>query len=192
MGIIKRIFILIVTLIMLSGCGINAEEYEADLKDAADQMLEESEQVLSILDQYTSIWSFSIENRSAIGVNEVASFTGLSEDEVKEYFEINSMGNVTNDFSSNVHSVKGYFDDQIDGLEKNAKNIKEKVSELKDTPKDYEKSYDELLDLYDLYEKNNEMMHSPSGTLQEFNKDKNELQNEIKSKHKRIDVVIPN
>src|SRR5699024_7258880 len=121
-------------------------------------------------------------------------YTGLSENSVEEIFEINSFGNVSNDFSTNIHSLKSRFEENgtIDEIKDDLENVKGQVSELNDPPKGYDKAYDELLELYDLSEAYAEMALDPSGSLQDFNTKKNQLSDDIKSKQKRIDVVIPN
>ena len=191
---IKRLIGLIILLVALVGCGSNTAEYKENLKSVVDEIIDNKDVIDDVVGDYASIWSFSIENRSPIPVSEMAEYTGLSENSVEEIFEINSFGNVSNDFSTNIHSLKSRFEENgtIDEIKDDLENVKGQVSELNDPPKGYDKAYDELLELYDLSEAYAEMALDPSGSLQDFNTKKNQLSDDIKSKQKRIDVVIPN
>lgn len=191
----KRVLILMVILTFLVACGKNdSEEYRLNLQGLSDDILDNATDVEKILNEYSSVWKFSIENSSAITVDEMAERMGFSQEKIKEVFEINSAGNVPNDFSTNVHSLKTYYEsnDEIAEVKERSELIKEGISNLNGPPKGYDKAYDEVLDMYDLSEKFTEMVLNPSGSLQIFNEDKNQLSSDILSKHKRIKVVLPN
>jgi predicted outer membrane protein len=196
MGVIavrKHIFIILSLILLLAACGNKDEEYKADTQGVADEILENSAKVENILNEYSSIWKFSIENSSAIPVDEMAAHTGFSQEEVKEVFLINAAGNVPNDFSTNVHYLKMHYEGngEIDEITKKSDDIKKRVSDLNDHPKGYDKAYEEILDMFDLSEKYIEMALNPSGSLQSFNEEKNKISSDILSKHKRIEVVMP-
>lgn len=129
-----------------------------------------------------------IESGTAIGVGKMAIKTGLDEEVIRDYFEINSIGNVSGEFSSNVNSLKSYYRaiGKLEEIEEISKEIKNKINELNDPPKGYEKVYDEVLDMFIYSEEYIEMALNPSGSLQSFNEDKNRLTSEIVSKFKRI------
>ncbi|MCT1904101.1 hypothetical protein [Oceanobacillus sojae] len=191
----KRILILLAfSMLVLAGCGsANAAEYRDSIEDVSEQIIDNSADVETLLGYYTVIWKFSIENSNPIPVSDMANFTGMDEDTVREHFEINVAGNVTNDFTSNVNSLKSYYESigDIGQIEEVADEIKGKISDLNDPPKDYEKVYEELLILYDLSEEFKEMLINPSGNLQTFSQNINDLSGEITSKNKRIEVIMP-
>lgn len=190
----KVLFLLFVSLVILVGCeSAKATEYRENAEDVTKKIRDNASLVETILDDYSFIWNFSIENRSPISVEAMTYATGLEEDTIREYFEINVAGNVPNDFTSNVNSLNSYYQSigAIGDVEEAAKEIKSIITELSEPPKDYGKVYDDLLDLYNLSEEYTDMALNPSGSLQSFNEDKNRLATEIDSKYKRIEVIMP-
>lgn len=191
----KLLFVFLLIAFVLYGCGsANATEYRENVQDVSKQIIDNSNDIETLLGYYSVIWNFSIENSNPIPVEFMANFTGIDEATVREHFEINAAGNVTNDFSSNVNSLKSYYQSigdigQIEGV---SDEIQNKVSELNDPPSEYEKVYEELLNLYDLSEEYKEMLINPTGSLQSFNEETNRLSSEITSKYKRIEVIMPN
>lgn len=181
--------------IFLFACGAKkTEEYKDDLINLSDKMLGNSAEVEELLNQYSKVWNHTIKSRGAIPIDEMSSLTGISEDDIKEYFVINSAGNLPDDFSTSILSLKKYYEGSgiLKELQDTSDKIKESVSELNDPPKDFKETYDELLDMYNLSEKYIEMALNPSGSLQNFNEDKKQLASDILSKHKHIEVIIPN
>lgn len=191
--LIPTLFLLI--FILLTGCsGKNTTEYKSEVQNVADKILENSAEVEKILDQYSSVWDFSIKSNGAILVEEMAVKTGLDLATVKKYFTINAAGNIPNDFSLNVFALKSYFEDsgELNKLKETADEIKETISKLNDPPKGFEKVYDELLDMYTYAEEFLEMALNPSGSLKEFNENKNQLSSDILSQYKRVEATMPN
>lgn len=191
---VKRILVLLLVSILLVGCSANTEEYRGNLQSVADEMLEGAVEVEGILNQYSNIWDYSIKSRGAIPVSGMMFETGLGEDEVREYFQINKAGNVSDDFSTNLYSLNSYYEGtgKLDEIRDKSEDIKGKVSELNNPPSDYEKAYDELLDMYTYFEEFTEMALDPKGSLKTFNEEKNSIASDILSKHKRIEAVTPN
>lgn len=192
----RKIFLLILlSLTTLVGCN-NKEttEYRADLQSVADKMLENVAEAEVLLEQYSNIWRYSIESKGAIPVQEIVALTGLEEEVVREYFEINAAGNIPKDFSINIHSMNSYYDatGALGELKETSNEIKNKMSTLNEPPLEYEKVYDEVLDMYTRSEEYIEMALSPKGSLESFNEDKNQLSSDILSKHKRIEATMPN
>lgn len=186
--------LVIVSLLTLAGCGgKKTAEYRAGLQNVADEISKNASEVEVILDKYSTVWSYSIENRSPVAINSMAEAVSLEEDMIVKYFEINSANNVTNDFSSNIHSLKAYYEGvgQIELIKKTSDSIKSKIVDLNNPPTEYEKAYNEVLDMYSSSEEYIEMALNPSGTMQTFNENKNRLASEIVSKHKRIEVTMP-
>ena len=179
---------------MLAGC--NSEEttsYRSDLQSVADKMLENGATVETLLYQYSKVWSYSIESKGAIPVQEMMALTGFSEDTVRDHFEINGAGNITDDFSTNIHSLNLYYVSigSLEEIEEASKDIKSKITELNEPPEGYEKVYGEILDMYTYSEEYIEMALNPNGSLQSFNQNKNQLSSDILSKHKRIEATMP-
>src|SRR5699024_2541321 len=142
------------------------------------------------LNTYSKVWEYSIEARAAIDPENMAYKSGLDQDIVEEYFKINSAGNIPNDFSTNVHSVKSYYkENKIGHAEKSLDEIKEKINELNDTPDNYEKVYNEVLDMYTYLGDYLDMALEPSGNIGEFNNKKEELLSDIKNKYKRVEAI---
>lgn len=190
----KRLIGIITLLVLLSACGSKAEEYKQSMESVLEDIENSQEAVDDVVSDYASIWSFSIENSSAIPVDAMAEYTGLSHDEVVNIFGVNAAGNVSNDFSDNIHSLINRFEEIgiMDDIKNDIEKIKEQVSDLKEPPKRYEKAYDELLELYDLSSLYTEMAINPSGSLQDFNSKRDQIYDDINSQKKRIEVIMPN
>lgn len=193
----KRFFVLLIilfSLFIVVGCsGKKTAEYKEKLEDVTEKMYKNSSEVAELLDQYSEVWSYSIESRGAIPVEVMSLVTGLDIDSVEEHFSINSAGNISDDFSSNIHSLNSYYESigVLGEIKDTSDEIKEIVSELKNPPSEFEKVYDEVLDMYNLTEEYVDMALDPNGSLQSFNEDKKKISSEIDSKYKRIEVVMP-
>lgn len=187
----KALFLLICSVFLLTGCG--GKKYGEELQNVADDILDNSAEIEGLLNEYSRIWSFSIESGDFIEIEDMANEMGISEDDINEYFALSALGDVPGDFSTNIYSLNSYYKETgvLDEIEKTSDEIKNKMSDLKKPPKGYEDVYDEVLEMYDLSEKYLEMALNPSGSLQEFNGSKNELTDKILSKHKRIEVIMP-
>lgn len=180
---------------VLIGCN-NSEgaEYKANSESVANKIIDNASEVEEMLDVYSAVWSHSIESRGAIPIDEMVAVTGFDREEVETHFIINNAGNIPEDFSVNIHSVNSYYEDtgKLDEIRENSYDIKDRISELNDPSSDYEKVYEELLDMYNYSEEFNGMSLDPGGSLQSFNEDKNRLLKDINSKHTRIEVITPN
>lgn len=189
-------FILVVLCMFLVGCSgdNNSEEYRTEIQNVADKIMENSENAEKIVDQYITIWDFSIENRmSSISVSDMAAKTGLDEETIKRHFKINAAGNIPGDFSLNVMALHSYFEEsgEIAKLKETAEGIKEKINELNNPPEEFEKVYDELLDLFTHAEELLEMAIDPSGSYNDFTAKRNQLSSDITSQYKRVEVTMP-
>ncbi|MEX3715422.1 hypothetical protein ABFV99_23910 [Cytobacillus horneckiae] len=189
------VLIILFSLFALVGCNSKKTmEYRSDLQNVTDKMLENASEVEEMLNKYSTVWSYSIESRGAIAVEDMATITGLEQDVILEHFEINSIGNIPNDFSKNIHSLNSYFSEtgDLEKLENASEEIKSKIKDLNNPPENYEKVYDEVLDMFTYTEEYIEMAINPDGSLQSFNESNNTLSAEILSKYKRIEAIMPN
>ncbi|WP_405103154.1 lipoprotein [Oceanobacillus sp. FSL H7-0719] len=194
----KRTFLFLIILISsltLVGCGNKAaEEYKTNIQEVADDILENSSKAESLLNQYASIWSYSIKSKGAIPIEDMVAQTGLDEGTVMEHFVISYGDFITDDFSTNIYSMVSYYTEtgELEEIEEKSKKIKSKINELNNPPSDYEKVYDEILDMYTYSEEYIGLALNPSGTLQDFNDSRNQLSNDILSKYKRVEAILPN
>lgn len=179
---------------ILVGCNSQgAAQYGEDLQTVADEMLDNATKTEAILDQYAAVWDHSIKSKGAIPIVEMTALTGFEQDVVEEYFVINAAGNIPEDFSTNIHSLNAYYEGtgELEEIRNASNNIKNKMAELNDPPDEYEKAYDEVLDMYNFTEEYIEMALNPSGSLQSFNETKNQLASDIVGVYKRIEVIMP-
>lgn len=183
-----------VCFVFVAGCiDDEAKEYRENLLKVSKDMDHQSRAIKRALNTYSKVWEYSIEARAAIDPENMAYKSGLDQDIVEEYFKINSAGNIPNDFSTNVHSVKSYYkENKIGHAEKSFDEIKEKINELNDPPDNYEKVYNEVLDMYTYLGDYLDMALEPSGNIGEFNNKKEELLSDIKNKYKRVEAIMPN
>lgn len=178
---------------ILVGCNSQGAQYGEDLQTVADEMLDNATKTEAILDQYAAVWDHSIKSKGAIPVAEMTALTGFAQDDVEEYFVINAAGNILDDFSTNIHSMNAYYEGtgELEEIRNASDEIKNKMAELNDPPAEYEKVYDEVLNMYNYTEAYMEMALNPTGTLQSFNETKNQLASDIISVYKQIEVIMP-
>lgn len=189
----KRISLLLIVIIALIGCG-NSKEYKMSLIDVSDDMMDNAEEVEIILSSYVDVWSYSIKSGGAIPVDEIVSVTEFSESEVEDIFEVNEIGNIPNDFSTNIYSLNDYYEKEgiLEDIENANNKAKEEISELNDPPKDLKEAYNELLDMYEYTKEYSEMAVNPNDSFDSFTKKESELSDDITSKRNRIEVLVPN
>lgn len=193
----KKVFtilLFLMALLTLAGCGgKKTAEYRTELQSVTDKMYENASVAEGILNQYANVWSYSIKSRSAIPVADMSAQTGLEQEVVREYFKINNAGNISSDFSTNIHALNNYYDasGELSKIKTASDEIKSKITELNDPPEGYKEVYNEVLDLYNLSEEYVGMALNPDGSLQSFNDSRNQLTNDIVSKYKRIEVLMP-
>lgn len=190
----KKLLILVLIMLFATGCRReDTEEYGIGLKNVANDILENSADAEELLNGYSKIWSFSIESGSAISVENVSAEMGLDEEIIREYFELNSIGNVPGDFSSNVNSLNSYYraSGKLDKIEELSSEIKGKISDLNNPPSDYEKAFDEVLDMYAYSQEYTSMALNPTGSLQSFNENKSKLSSDILEKYRKIEALTP-
>lgn len=177
-----------------TACGSeDNSEYKESVEEVMDEMLENAARAERVLNKYSDVWSFSIESGSPVSVESMALTTGLDVEDVNEYFIINNAGNVTNDFSSNIHSMVAYYEDtgEISKISTSSNSIKDAISELNNPPEEFEKIYDEILNMYDLVREFTSLAENPKGNLREFNSKVSELSSEIVNKYNRLEVMLP-
>lgn len=189
----KKIVTILALLFVLVGCGVSAEEYSDSLQETANEILNYSSETEEILIMYSKVWDYSIQSRGAIPVEEIMQVTELDENTVREAFEINTAGNIPNDFSTNIHSLVSYYANtgKLEEIEEKSNEIKEQISDLDNPKGEFESAYNDLLNMYDLSKQYINMATDPNGSLQDFNEHKNELSNEILNKYNHLEVAIP-
>jgi len=201
--IVKKILIaMALSLFILAGCS-NSEkvaEYRSDLQTVTDEMLNNASAAEELLNQYATVWSYSIESRGGITVEDMAKETGLSDRIVFEHFtdsdyEVVHLGErITGGWQGNIQSLKNYYSasGKLDEIEELSSEIKSSIKDLNNPPEGYEKAYDEVLELYTLAGEYTQMAINPSGSLVTFNQDRGQLSTDIVSKVKEIEVIMPN
>src|SRR5699024_10500628 len=149
--------------IVLTGCSGNKKDYAEDLQTVTSVILGNSAEVEDILNQYAKVWRFTIKSRVAIEVSNMMSQSGLDKEHMEKHITVNTLGNIPDDFSMNIDSMSSYFEDTgiLDEIRDTAKEVKEEVSKLNNPPTEYEKAYDELLDLYTYSEEYTSMALKP-------------------------------
>lgn len=189
----KVLMVLLISIsLILVGCSGGAK-YGENLQSVADDLLGNSADIETIVNQYSKVWSMSIKSKNAISISQMMSETGLSEEEITEYFLINNAGNISSDFSTNIHSLNAYYEGTgaLEEIRTKSEEIKSRMAELNNPPSEYEKAYDELLDMYTHSEEYAEMALSPTGSLQSFNSETSQLSTDILSQYKRIEATVP-
>lgn len=184
----KRL-LLILLLIVLTACSGNYEEKSSDV---TDEMLDISSEAKLIIDQYTDVWSASITNGGAFLISEISALTGLDEDDVNEHFDVTEINTIVADFSSNVNAIKSYHESEgnMKKLKSDMKEVKKSVQELNNPKGKYKDLHGYVLDMYNATNKLVELAIEPTGSLNEFNDQKNELINDIESLENKINILV--
>lgn len=191
----RRFAIILLTLIVLSGC--NSSEYEGNLNAVMSDILAQSADAEDMIKIYSEIWSESINDD--LSKEDIASIIGIDVYEVDNYFEQNRVAAITGDyifdgdFESAINGTHNYFleKNKIGDLEKKRDNIKKLMKSLNNPPKKYKEAYDITFETYSLYEKYIELAVSPSGSLVNYNSNANDLSSELVTKIKEFEVKMP-
>src|SRR5699024_5858311 len=132
----------------------------------------------------------SISNGGAFLVSEMSSLTGIDEEGINEHFDVTEINTIVDDFSSNVNAVKSYHESEgtIKDLKNGIKEVKESVKGLKNPKGKNKDLHNYILDMYDATSKLVELAKEPTGSLNEFQEQKNKLLDEIESLDNKISV----
>ncbi|MBD8006418.1 hypothetical protein [Bacillus norwichensis] len=189
------IFILFWGLIGCSNKASGKSEYRADLQSVVDDIMDNAANAENMVSTYADLWSFSINKSGQMKIQDIADKLNLSKSEVIDYFEILEFTDVViGGYSGNIRSLNKYYTEtgKIEELEDASNEIQNKIKKLNNPPEEYVKVYDKVVELYTLAEELKEMAISPNGSLVTFNQQRGQLSNDIVSKYKEIEVILPN
>ncbi|MBU5311916.1 zinc ribbon domain-containing protein [Tissierella carlieri] len=95
----------------------------------------------------------------------------------------------------NVAIERLYFDNEIDSevksMEYAQKRIEKDVKELKNIPDEYERSYETILELYNVYQKVIDLARNPKGNLKSFGESKDEIIDKYIDIYRRLETQLP-
>lgn len=94
-----------------------------------------------------------------------------------------------NDALANLEAEES-FSKKIDGIRENQDMVERKIKELKNPPEKYKEAYEAIKDFYDSYLEFTNLATNPSGSLQTYTSDYNDLDSEVMSKYKKMDMFF--
>lgn len=101
-------------------------------------------------------------------------------------------GYFVSSFSTAVHNLfeDSSFSSKIRSIENNQDEVQALMKELKNPPREYEEAYDKISELYDAYTELTELVTSPSGSLQTFSSNFEEVDSEIVKCYKAMSIYF--
>ena len=81
--------------------------------------------------------------------------------------------------------------DQINSIKKNQELVMSFMSELSNPSEDFEKCYDEIYNLYSMYQTYTDLAISPSGNFSEFSNSINAKSSDFIAQYKKVKTLIP-
>jgi len=205
----KILLILFAISIVLVGCGDKetkvasgneAEEqpkinYGEELSGLVLEVVSNTSIAEEMTNVYAYLWSNTIEYNGWFPIREIANILGTDKDLLNDYFgnDGTSPNYFRGDFNEAILQLGRYYvqHGKVDDLNEGSDKIESKIKELNNPPEEYEKVYDEIIELYTMEEEYVQMAISPSGSLISFNESRNTLSTNIVSKVKEIDVIMP-
>lgn len=82
------------------------------------------------------------------------------------------------------------FSDKISDIEKNQESVEKLMKELKNPPAEHKEAYDTLKEFYDCYLEFTSLATNPNGSLQSYTNDYNDLDSEVMSKYKKMEMYF--
>ena len=82
------------------------------------------------------------------------------------------------------------FSKKVDGIRKNQITVEKAMKELKNPPEKYKEAYDTIKDFYESYLEFTRLATNPSGSLQSYTSDYNDLDSDVMSKYKKMEMFF--
>jgi len=161
---IKYILLIIITLLLLTGCTSNSqkEKYKNDLLKTHDLIQNNIKTCILASDLYSTVWRNAIEDRKDFNI------------------EIN---NVINE-SKRIGQYKV--------MDMSKEKIDNEMKQLSNPPKNYQRAHDKLVEMYGIYTQIYSLALNPSGSLVSYNNTINDLQNKLIKTSSEFKVLLPN
>ncbi|OUA86558.1 hypothetical protein [Bacillus thuringiensis] len=179
----KTIIGLIVLALILTIVSINVVKLNTDKKEAAAlevQKKKDEKYFSATYHFYDSTTAYEFISSSQLSTYSIAWKNAIQKQE---------------DFSLAVNTEITKSNDTIQSLtgiyEKLGKDLKVVSEAAKEQPEKYKETYEEYKKLYGIITVIHEQVQSPSGSLLEFNKNTNNLQQEYKKIRGNIEITIP-
>ena len=172
---VKKIILVVILLAMLVG-GIYAyksvrdqkisEQYKANLVEAVQLMWSGAAKSEECLNLTLQVWINSIYK---------------SDDEETDKYTKTSSGSFYDDFNDSLKALFAdqEFSDKLSEISDNQSQVVKVMAKLQNPPEEWEKAYDELEDLYDIYVEFTAMALNPNGSYNSVSEDFTDLDNKI-------------
>ncbi|MGP4060026.1 hypothetical protein [Halobacillus sp. H74] len=200
--------LLLFGLFLLFGCGVvetqgakeeeglTEAEYGAKLEQISTDIINSGATAEEMLNTYSQLWSIAIERD--ITKDDLKTVLNISVNDMEEYFNYDFYDplpvSTKGDFDTVIIGTENFYNGtgKVEELQSGSSNIESDLKELNDPPEQFQKVYDETLELYGNYKEFVSLAESPTGSLLEFNKKFSELSTDILSSVDKIEVMMPN
>lgn len=199
-------FLLLFCLLLLFGCGseetqgakeegLTEAEYGQKLEQISTDIINSGTTAEEMLNTYSQLWSTAIERD--ITKEDLKTVLDLSVSDMEEYFNYDFYSQLPvatrGDFNTVIIGTENFYNGtgKVEELQSASSNIESNLKELNNPPEQFQKVYDETLELYANYKEFVSLAESPSGSLLEFNKKFGELSTDIVSSVDKIEVMMP-
>ena len=186
--IIVAILVLIIIIIGLISFYIYSEnKYSNKINLLSIQMLGSSADCESLANLTANVWYNTIYEKSDKETNKYT----IRQDFYNEYKTIYKKYEFNSDFNISLNNLFTDKRKEIDDINKESEDIKRQVKELKNMPLGEKDLYNALLDFYNNYQELVKIATNPTGSYNEYTKNKNEkIQNGLNA-YDRLSTLLP-
>lgn len=155
-----------------------AKEYSTNVNLLMSEMLSSGSDAESLMNLTSQVWSNTIYKKFDNETDKYTRKNGYWESDFNK-----SLGYLLNDSSTKT---------KIENIKSSEVKVSEMMKKLQKPPKEYEKVYDELLELNSSYQATIDLAKSPQGNITSFNNNKNEKISKFMEVYKKIQTQLPN
>ena len=152
-------------------------EYKSNINVAMNDMLNGGSDAEALINLTNQVWSNAIYEKESIATDKYTKESG----KWVEDFNV-ALGKLFDDKDTQ---------EKVKRIEDKQNYVKETMKKLQDAPKEYEKIYDNFMELYTAYQGLTDLAINPKGSLQTFSESTREKIDKFLELYKKIETQLP-
>ena len=179
-GVIISIIVFALIVVSALGIGISKKakelEYYSNMETVSFTMLDGAAKAENAGNLIKNVWYNAIYEKTDASTDEYTKPDGFFVSDFND-----ALLNLQTDTS---------FSGKISDIEKNQESVEKLMKELKNPPEEHKEAYDTLKEFYDCYLEFTSLATNPNGNLQSYTNDYNDLDSEVMSKYKKMEMYF--